>query len=270
MLKNSIQSHHAELLQHDVLRKRVMHIAQLLQAMDSVRRVLREHPEITDHLLFYKGMEAFFTQLPEDQPKIARLFELLKTSTFSSEPDEVRRYTFNYGRVLVALKLLTEIEEHLATPLAAVGEVDSYLALAERMATPEPPFCFPEYRVQTRPSLAVTDAWNPFVAPERVVANSVALVWRHGQAAARTQRLQARLAAIGCSTGSAVLGIESGDRRKRLRMARRKSVDRAWALRNRPLLHCGDRSRREILGPSECRSRRWGLSLSISNSLLGC
>ena len=178
MLNNSIKTYHSELLQHDVLLKRVMHIAQLMQAMETIHRFLHEQPQLSSSLVFYPGLDAFFKQLPESQPRIARLFELLKTGTFSREPDEVKRYLFNYGRVLVATKLLTEIEEHLAAPLAAVAELDTDLALADLMESSEPggpSFCFPEYLDHPRPKLSLVEVWNPFVPRQQVVANSITL-----------------------------------------------------------------------------------------------
>ncbi|MDR3646593.1 MAG: hypothetical protein P4L22_03565 [Candidatus Babeliales bacterium] len=176
MLKTSLQQRHAELLQHNTLLKRVMHIAQLIISMEKIRDRLRDKP--TKNLLFFSALNAFFDTLPKEQKKIDKLFELLKSDTFAKEADETNQYVYNYGKVLVATKLLTEIEEHIALPMAAIAEIDTFMTFANLIKTSKNSklkYCYPNFIINSTPELYIDETWNPFVNPEKVIANSVTL-----------------------------------------------------------------------------------------------
>jgi DNA mismatch repair protein MutS len=108
-------------------------------------------------------------------PKIQRFFKLLHSDTFKAKSSIIA----NYGKILVAYKLMHEILHDLEPMLCALGELDIYMSIARLYKEFEHErvrYTFPHYSVHSsKPSIVIKDLWSPFIAPSYVVPNSIEL-----------------------------------------------------------------------------------------------
>ncbi len=98
--------------------------------------------------------------------ELTELISVLKKNTFSGDPS-----AFSYmGRAIQAVNLLqsTEVIHALIPALKALGELDTYLAIAHKMKTTDHqnnPYCFATYiNDSTAPYIKATNFFNPFLA----------------------------------------------------------------------------------------------------------
>ncbi len=116
----------------------------------------------------------------ESTQKITRLIDLLNSP---SNENESRWFTYG-GNALVAHKLLQEIKLSLIPIFHLIGELDSYLALANLINsdnTNQAGYCFVSFSDSASPELELTNFWHPVVTKKEPICNSVYLGNTNGQ-----------------------------------------------------------------------------------------
>lgn len=175
-IRKSLQWAHAELLEHDLMLKVLMHISKIVKCMKKIHQIVCQLPNDTaNKLIFFSELDAF---LNSEDEKLQQLFAILDTNTFATDADDTQRYVFRYGRVLCAWGLLLDCINKFELPLAAIGEIDAYAGLAILMkkssTNRNAKFCFPTYDTRSEnPYINATSFWNPFVDSENVVTNDL-------------------------------------------------------------------------------------------------
>lgn len=162
---------------HDLMRKILMHVAQVVHSMKEIHTSIKKLPERTrGQFTWFDKLDNFFTR---DDKKIQQLFLLLDSSTFSLESDSIDRYAFRYGRVLCAWRLWNDLRDQFVLPLAAIGEIDTFVGLAHLMqsrASNGVSFHFARYITDSpSPIIAADNFCNLFVDSEVAVTNSIRL-----------------------------------------------------------------------------------------------
>lgn len=143
----------------------------LFQLVGTQPGLLKSMPEISKALdLLQGGSRA--------SSKFIYLNNLLRKSTFDEGAPSALS---SPGNVLVAYKYMTDkaIRAEFAPVMRAAGEIDTYVALAQKMvAHKDMPaqFCFAEFvESKEKPLLDAQGFWNPFIDPQVVVPNNVSL-----------------------------------------------------------------------------------------------
>jgi len=161
----------------ELLQQKMSHIANFLKHIPLLAEVIRSNPEL---LRVCPAAQAIDTFMHTEclVPDMQRLLALCRSKTLNSKPS-----IFSVqARVLVAFKLMYDLKSKIEPLLMAIGELDAYLSCAhlykEFQGKPVQ-FCFTNYKVDSNPSIAMTDFWNPFIDPCKVVANTLDL---HGLA----------------------------------------------------------------------------------------
>lgn len=176
-IKQSWQQTKVLYLLHDLMRKILMHVAQVVHSMKEIHTSIKKLPERTrKQFTWFDKLDNFFTR---DDKKIQQLFLLLDSSTFSLESDSIDRYAFRYGRVLCAWRLWNDLRDQFVLPLAAIGEIDTFVGLANLMqsrASNGVSFHFARYITDSPfPIIAADNFCNLFVDSEVAVTNSIRL-----------------------------------------------------------------------------------------------
>lgn len=110
--------------------------------------------------------------------RFRKLLELLQSPTFDGPQPSMMS---SPGKILVAYKLISEKETraHFARLFEAVGQLEAYLAIAQKMKAHEnsgAPFCFVDFDVKsTKPFVDGRNIWNPFIPMDKAIGNDFAL-----------------------------------------------------------------------------------------------
>jgi DNA mismatch repair ATPase MutS len=116
---------------------------------------------------------ADFNNAKKHSDKFNQLIAMLNTNTFVGEPS----FWSVTGRVLAAYELMKQVKDELAPILVAAGELEVYVAISQLYTTHKDKtaqFCMVDFvENSTTPIIHARNFWNPFIDPEKVVANDV-------------------------------------------------------------------------------------------------
>lgn len=131
-------------------------------------------PELTQSLDAFENLTTLVADRGQNK-EVNQLFSVLTHDRFKGKP---RFDTFWSGPVLRAYKLANEVKAQFNRALEAIGEIDAYVSIATLLREHKSkgnPFSFAVYRKGSQPSLKFTQFWNPFVAADHAVANTLSL-----------------------------------------------------------------------------------------------
>jgi DNA mismatch repair ATPase MutS len=155
------------------LQTKLRHVANCVHALEGIGKLLHAHPEL--RFAADKDIYTLVQKFTTENPATQKLCSLLKTDTFNGEAAMIS----NYGRILVAYRLMREHTSDLEPLLCALGELDAYLSIARLYKEFEHErvhYTFASYDTNTdKPTIIFNDLWSPFIDPARVVPNSIAL-----------------------------------------------------------------------------------------------
>ena len=156
------------------LQTQLMGIARGIRIINHIHSTLKDHPEVTTHLVHYSALEKIATTQNISE-KLSMLLKLLNSATFMGEPSVLSRV----GVILAAYKLIQEIGYELEPALAAVGEIDAYTSCADLLNNSQSNstrYSFAQYNTtNTTPMLHAHNFWHPLVATDSIELNSIAL-----------------------------------------------------------------------------------------------
>ncbi len=165
----------ANLLDHDLMRKVLMHVAQVVQSMKNIHGIINKLPkDIRTNLTFFNRFESEFINATDKD--VQQLLSLLGSETFKLESDDVTRYIYSYGKVLCGWRLLRGCREKVALPLAAIGEIDAYAGLAQLIMEKDSRFRFAQYITGSgTPLIQAKKFCSLFVNSATAVTNDISL-----------------------------------------------------------------------------------------------
>ena len=149
-------------------------IATVIRTARHLALALDDAPELENLTHIKNATDIFKARTKSISADYQKLVWILSTSTFEGKVSLASRK----GRVLAAFSLLRSIRAELAPLLLAIGELDAYVACAKLYKKHEDKnnhFTFAIYLNQNNPFIDAQDIWNPFVGPEKAVANSIQL-----------------------------------------------------------------------------------------------
>lgn len=173
--KRHLLMSHANLLDHDLMRKVLMHTAQVTRSIKRIHTIIKRLPEdVRAKLTFFDRFDREF--INANDKDVQQLLSLLDSKTFAMESDDVTRYAYSYGRVLCAWKLLRDCRDKFALPLAAIGEIDAYAGLAQLIMEKDSKFRFAQYITGSgTPLIQAKKFCSLFVNPATAVTNDISL-----------------------------------------------------------------------------------------------
>lgn len=152
------------------LHSRYQPLAEAVQLMYDLHVTLLAHFDVIKNIEECKPLIDLFNQ--QDNQLLMQLLDELKqlTGPFS--------YWSSTGRILTIHSLAKKCMNEISPALASVGALDAYVGITRLMR--ESPnergrFSFPQLIAAEKPALQLIDFWNPFVARNLVVPNSLTL-----------------------------------------------------------------------------------------------
>jgi len=156
------------------LQVRLVHVARYFEAVKNMIKHVQQY----NIGLNISGINNYNQTLEEIQNKskdIKKLLALLETKTFKREQTS---YFSMWGRIIVGYRLMMELKDQLVDTMLVAGELDAYMGIArlyKEFQNKKITFCFPTYQQNTTPFINIKQFWNPFITPEKVIPNSLAI-----------------------------------------------------------------------------------------------
>lgn len=154
------------------LHTRLIGVARYMRTLKEINSLVKDHPALSQALPITQVYERLFNTSSAD---LRRLLDLLMTKTFEGDASFFSRT----GRVLAAYTLMNNVKDELLDCLHVLGEVDAAMAVAKlykSFASNYPAtYSFAEFVTGDSPYIQAVDLWNPLVAPQVVVTNSIEL-----------------------------------------------------------------------------------------------
>lgn len=162
------------------MQKNIMHVAQYINAQRNILELCTSHSKLKNII---PGLNKVLDQVSGKSESVSsefiRLNQLLQKSTFGAGDPSVFS---SGGNIIVAYKHLCTpiIRKEFSSIFSLVGEIDSYVALAEKMnmhkKEENAPFCFVNFVENSdKPILEMKNFWNPFIDASKVVTNDISL-----------------------------------------------------------------------------------------------
>jgi len=156
------------------MQTRLSGAAALLKASRSLQNIIYENPPYVAEGLFLKhlGIEHLEEKMAANK-YLANLVGHLKTKTFDGD------YSFfsRSSRIIAAFELIKKCKDEFAELMQYIGELDACLSIAKLYKklhnNENASYCFVEFVEQDSPYLRLEDFWNPMIATNKVVTNSI-------------------------------------------------------------------------------------------------
>jgi DNA mismatch repair protein MutS len=153
------------------LQGKMINTASYTNGIENIKNLLKSNAQTAK--LFPKMKDLETQNLASDEAKA--LAKMLSKSTFKGSPSF---FSF-HGRILASFKLMQQLKHHFVKAIAAAGEVDACLAVAqlykEHEKNSNARYCFVDFVAETRPRLEAQNFWHPILDSKKVVPASIAL-----------------------------------------------------------------------------------------------
>ena len=157
----------------DLIKKDLTSILQVVESLEVLSQELSRHKAFTNNTAL-----APFTQkehlYKENYAHIAQLKKLLSSDAIQ----KTSSWKLSSGEVLVAHKLLQEIKDSFIPFFTALGELDTYLSVAESLVaqnSSDTQFCFVTFSNQSKPLIELDNFWHPLATKTAPVTNTLHL-----------------------------------------------------------------------------------------------
>jgi hypothetical protein len=160
------------------LQSQLIGIAHGMRTLRQIHALIKNHPEISDHITHYQELENVCLSLNVSD-KLTTLLELLKTKTFTDNASVFSRI----GNILAAHKIAQEVAHELEPALAAIGELDAYANCANLISQTQECFLrysFATYITEKTPQLIAHNIWHPLASGKNIQCNSIRLGVENG------------------------------------------------------------------------------------------
>lgn len=154
------------------LQAKFQKLQQAIMVLHQMNATLCEQRQLLQYMSeLYPMVHALETQ-EEVSADMKKLLVLLEKDTFKG------KFTLasHLGNISATNTLMLGARRDWVSIFESIGHLDMYLSIARLMkesAGTRAPYCFAMYEDRSTPHIALTDFWNPFVDPEKVVTNSL-------------------------------------------------------------------------------------------------
>lgn len=154
------------------LQKDLIKVAQYINGVQELVTLVKDNPQL---LTINPKLSKLFDLEASDDYKY--VYSALKSKTFQGAPS----YSSQIGKVLKVYRLLPKVMDEFAPLVSMVGELDCYVALAEKfnhVKDQENKFCFAQFKEKNNgPLVEAQSFWNPVVRyhKDSVVSNDFRL-----------------------------------------------------------------------------------------------
>ncbi len=152
------------------MQRHLMSVRKIVDVVKELDVLAQRYPAMNKGLVTYANKNSIATKKGE----FGRLLQLLATPTFEGKPS----FYSHMGNVLVANKLMGEHKDKLVGILELLGELDACLSIAKlikKYSSERMHYCLVGYGAGQKPSINLTNFWNPMVNHLVVVPNSINL-----------------------------------------------------------------------------------------------
>jgi DNA mismatch repair protein MutS len=153
------------------LQEKLIQASAFLSITDEISKKLIDYPNIYDGLNVNEIYD-LFNQSNKNNKKLNKLILLLKTDTFNNGSSLFS----NWGRILTAYKLLSEIKYDFNKMLCVLGKIESYVSIAKlykEFENKRVNYSFAKFVETQKPFIILEEFWNPIIDENKVVTNSV-------------------------------------------------------------------------------------------------
>lgn len=151
----------------------MINIAKAIENISIIYELFKKYPELGEFVEFIPLTNLFENKINASKD-LSDLMQILKRNTFKGNPSILS----HQGTVLRGYMLMQNLKENFESALTSVARVDAYLSIAKLMNENENKtntWCFPEYKIDEKPFLKLTDFWHPLTNQNKVVTNSLTL-----------------------------------------------------------------------------------------------
>ncbi len=154
---------------------KLMLVARYVTLLKKLEGIISGNAILQETFPRLKNIQHLVNELPKESLPIKRIFDLLESSTFKGEPS----FFSLIGRVVLADKLIRKHLDKFTEGIIALGELDMYMSTARLYKEGQGranTWSFADYLENAdAPSLEIENFWNPFIDPEKAVANSASI-----------------------------------------------------------------------------------------------
>ncbi len=159
------------------LQTKLIHVAAYLHTIKEIGALTQKNNVLQKHLPLITNLEQELKKLETASYEIRRLFGLLSSPTF--RVDDASFFS-SYGNIYVTYNLLHNVKNALIPAMVCVGELDAYVSCAQLLRETADNdgghYCLPHFiEDEQKPYIQAQDFWNPSLAHQNAVTNSLEL-----------------------------------------------------------------------------------------------
>jgi hypothetical protein len=157
----------------------MINIAKAVENMRIIYELFKKYPELGQFDEFMPLTNFFKNQINESED-LTDLIQILKKNTFKGAPSIFS----HHGAILRAYDLMQKSKEKFESALTCIARADAYFSIAKLISENDNKvnsWCFPEYQINAKPFIKLTDFWHPLTDQNKethavkVVTNSLSL-----------------------------------------------------------------------------------------------
>lgn len=193
MVSHGIDNIKANILLLTFMQAKLSAVAHLITTLQEFAGVVNSNQALHKKFPMAQAINRVLYEVPEKEKDFGVLLALLSTQTFKQQASMLSRA----GRIIAAYKLMVDQKDHLLEALHLLGELDAYMSVARLVKESAGKTCswkfaqfkdsqssdacmgdhcaLEEVESSSKPSVEINNFWNPFLDPDRAVANSVSL-----------------------------------------------------------------------------------------------
>jgi hypothetical protein len=156
------------------LQAKFQKLQQAIMVLHQVNATFCKQRQLLQHMSELYPMTSALETQDTVSADMKKLLGLLKKDTFKGKFTLIS----HLGNISAANTLMLGARRDWVSVFESIGHLDMYLSIARLMKESvgsRAPYCFATYEDRSTPHIALTDFWNPFVDPEKVVTNSLEL-----------------------------------------------------------------------------------------------
>lgn len=155
------------------IQEKLISMAKVINLLKQIKHLVNGNDVLAKKLSSLKQINYVLEDLPKKSQDFRRLLNLLSSDTFKGEASMFS----NAGKILTTFQLMYEQKNNMAQALIAIGEIDAYMSIAKLIKESETKtnkWSFVNYiESKNKPVLKINNFWNPFISPDKAIANSI-------------------------------------------------------------------------------------------------
>ncbi len=157
----------------DFLHKKLCAVARFFKIVQRLMIILKENPDFVAACPEAQNLQKEVKRIME-RTQMKKVIKLLFSKTFAQEGSTLA----HRGRVLVAYGMMHSFKKECRALLLNLGNLETAVSCAtlyKEFEHERVHYCFPDYQKASEPRIMFKDFWNPLIAADVVVPNSLVL-----------------------------------------------------------------------------------------------